>query len=70
MAKKNKSEPKKVHRSPEEIAPALLQAHIEIELASKVTNAAFDAQRNAERVLAEIHAEIKEALEAAQQEVK
>jgi hypothetical protein len=69
MAKKTKVEPK-VHRTPEEIAPALLQAHIEIELASKVTGAALDAQRHAERALAQIHAEIKEALEAAQQEVK
>lgn len=69
MAKKTKVAPK-VHRSPEEIAPELLQAHIDIELASQVTNAALEAQRNVERVLAELHAEIKNALEGAQQEGK
>jgi hypothetical protein len=69
MAKKNKSEPK-VHRSPEEIAPALLQAHIDVQLASNATMAAFEAQQEAERVLASIHEEIKEALKSAQQEVQ
>lgn len=69
MAKKTKSVAK-AHRSPEEIAPELLQAHIDIELASQVTNAALESQRNAERVLGELHAEIKNALESAQQEVK
>jgi hypothetical protein len=59
-----------VHRSPEEIAPALLQAHIDVELASNATMAAFEAQREAERVLTAIHEEIKEALKSAQQEVQ
>lgn len=60
----------KIHRSPEEIAPALLQAHIDVELLGKATLAAFEAQREAERALDAIHAEIKDALDSAQQEVK
>jgi len=69
MAKKNKPEPK-VHRSPEEIAPAYLQAYIDVVIAQQSTDAAYKALETAAGVLRSIENEIKEALESAQQEVK
>jgi hypothetical protein len=69
MAKKNKSEPK-VYRSPEEIAPAYLQAYIDVVIAKQSADAGYDALESAAGVLRSIENEIKEALESAQQEVK
>lgn len=68
MAKKKPAP--KVHRSPEEIAPAYLQAYIDVVIAKQSADAAYNALESAAGVLRSIENEIKEALEGAQQEVK
>lgn len=69
MAKKTKPVAK-VHRSPEEIAPAYLQAYIDVVIAKQSADATYVALENAAGVLRSIENEIKEALEGAQQEGK
>lgn len=68
MAKKKPAV--KVHRSPEEIAPAYLQAFIDVVIAKQSADASYAALEEAAGVLRSIENEIKEALESAQQEVK
>lgn len=69
MAKKTKPVAK-VHRSPEEIAPAYLQAYIDVVIARQTADAAYAELENTAGVLRSIENEIKEALESAQQEGK
>lgn len=69
MAKKTKTVAK-VHRSPEEIAPAYLQAYIDVVIAKQAADAAYAELENVAGALRSIENEIKEALESAQQEGK
>lgn len=68
MAKKNKPVVK-VHRSPEEVAPAYLQAYVDVIQAKQVSDKAYKALEEACSVLRAVENEIEEALESAQQEV-
>lgn len=69
MAKKTKTVAK-VHRSPEEVAPAYLQAYIDVVQAKQIADAAYASLEEACGALRAIENEIKEALESAKQEVK
>lgn len=69
MAKKTKTVVK-VHRSPEEVAPAYLQAYIDVVQAKQIADAAYASLEEACGALRAIENEIKEALESAKQEVK
>jgi len=69
MAKKNKPEPK-LHRSPEEIAPAYLQAYIDVVIAKQSADAAYASLEQACGALRGIENEIKEALQSALKEVQ
>lgn len=69
MARKTKTEVK-VHRSPEEVAPALLQAHIDVLQAKQAADAAYAAFEDACGALRTIENEINEALQSALKEVQ
>ena len=69
MAKKTKSVAK-VHRSPEEVAPAYLQAYIDVVQAKQIADAAYASLEEACGALRAIENEIKEALQSALKEVQ
>ncbi len=59
----------KVHRSPEEIAPAYLQAYVNVVQARQAADKAYGLLEEAAGALRAIENEIEEALKSAQQEV-